>query len=361
MKNSPRQFKPLNSQQASAWIDTLRNADPSDTAAFIAWLKESPDNVRDFLLMLSVDHALNDLVPSNEHDIAPLLADIERRAVAIPWPHMKPARKTPRYRSWRWGAMAAALMVLTIATWAMVVRNRPSWREFDTAVGEQRAFELEDGSIIDLNTHSRVTIRFRPGARDVRLLRGEVLFRVHHDAARPFRVYTEDAVVQAVGTQFDVYKRVNGTIVSVLQGRVNITAVTPSALDRSQASSIASTSTPNEGTADSNAKTRSIGMNEEAQISSAGFVNVREVKDISDAVAWRDRRLVFRQQTLEHIAAEFNRYNSRTIQLDGANIMSRVYSGVFDADDVDSFADVLARDRDLVVAKSDRGIIVKER
>ena len=55
------------------------------------------------------------------------------------------------------------------------------------------------------------------------MLRGEALFRVHHDAGRPFRVYTDDAIVQAVGTQFDVYRRDDGTVVSVLEGRVDVT------------------------------------------------------------------------------------------------------------------------------------------
>jgi len=51
--------------------------------------------------------------------------------------------------------------------------------------------------VVYLNTHSHVAIRFTAHTREVRLLDGEALFRVHHDTSRPFRVSTDDAVVQA--------------------------------------------------------------------------------------------------------------------------------------------------------------------
>jgi transmembrane sensor len=68
------------------------------------------------------------------------------------------------------------------------------------------------------------------------------------------------------------------------------------------------------------------------------LLSVRAVPDVSDVVAWRERRLVFREQTLERIVAEFNRYNSRQMRLEGGGVASRVFTGVFDADDADSLA-----------------------
>jgi hypothetical protein len=44
-------------------------------------------------------------------------------------------------------------------------------------------------------------VRFSERVRDIRLVRGETFFKVQHDAVRPFRVHTRDAVIQAVGTQ----------------------------------------------------------------------------------------------------------------------------------------------------------------
>jgi transmembrane sensor len=91
------------------------------------------------------------------------------------------------------------------------------------------------------------------------------------------------------------------------------------------------------------------------------LLSVRAVPDVSDVVAWRERRLVFREQTLERIVAEFNRYNSRQMRLEGGGVASRVFTGVFDADDADSLAQVLARDPSLSVSYSDHVIVVNAR
>jgi transmembrane sensor len=249
-------------------------------------------------------------------------------------------------------AIAASVAIAIFAAGMFLARGSYGWKEFATATGEQRAFELEDGSVIHLNTSSRVALRFTRQMREVRLLQGEALFRVHHEGARPFRVYTSDAVIQAVGTQFNVYNRPDGTEVAVIEGRVSVTA--------EPHPSIAKYDVPAAGVGEDPA-TRSVGASERAHVERGGRLSVHAVSDVSDAVAWRERRLVFRQETLEHIVAEFNRYNSRQIRLEGANVTSRVFTGVFDADDPDSLAQVLGRDASLAVTYSGRVIVVNAR
>ena len=56
--------------------------------------------------------------------------------------------------------------------------------------------------------------------------------------------------------------------------------------------------------------------------------------------AWRERRLVFRADTLATIAEEFNRYNRLRIEVRG-NVANRQLTGVFDADDPVSLVEFL--------------------
>lgn len=49
---------------------------------------------------------------------------------------------------------------------------------YETAVGEQKAVQLPDGSTLQLNTNSRAQIAFSIHLQRVRLLRGEALFSV---------------------------------------------------------------------------------------------------------------------------------------------------------------------------------------
>jgi transmembrane sensor len=359
IENPKRQIDLLHAQQASAWVQILLDPTPEQRTAFVKWLKDSPRNVRDLLFMLTIEQALDHLDAGSVRDIELLLAQIDGRVVPLGvQPHVAPAvRQQPASRArwqwpWKWIAVAASVLAVSLVTWSFLAHESYGWKEFATATGEQRAFELEDGSVIHLNTNSKVALRFAAQTREVRLLQGEALFRVHHDAARPFRVYTTDAVIQAVGTQFNVYNRPDGTEVAVIEGRVN---VTPEAHP-----SLAKFNVPAAGVRE-DPGTRSVGASEEARVGRGGVLSVHAVSDVADAVAWRERRLVFRQETLEHIVEEFNRYSARQIRLEGADVANRVFTGVFDADDPDSLAQVLARDSSLSVSSSDHVIVVNSR
>ena len=250
------------------------------------------------------------------------------------------------------------MLLAAVGGWTWIARTRSAWTQFETATGEQRTFELADGSVIYLNTHSHVAIRFAAHTRDVRLLKGEALFQVHHDTSRPFRVYTDDAMVQAVGTQFDVYRREDGTVVSVIEGRVNVTPASPPTASERTPESAPQGSGP---ALPVKAQSRTLGASQEARVSHAGSVSIREVNNVTDTVAWRERRLIFNDQTLGQIVEEFNRYRANPIRLEGAAVSERTYTGVFDADDADSLVEVLARDPALAVDRSPEGIVVRMR
>src|SRR5580658_2597576 len=67
----------LHAEQASAWLETLSHASPGQRTAFVAWLKESPRNVRDILLMLTLDQALEHLDAARNHDVRALIAEAQ--------------------------------------------------------------------------------------------------------------------------------------------------------------------------------------------------------------------------------------------------------------------------------------------
>ncbi len=78
---------------------------------------------------------------------------------------------------------------------------------------------LSDGSVVTLNADSRIDVHMDQHQRNI-LLRGEAIFKVAHDESRPFFVHAEHTTVRAVGTQFNVYARPDGsTTVAVLEAR----------------------------------------------------------------------------------------------------------------------------------------------
>jgi transmembrane sensor len=153
-----------------------------------------------------------------------------------------------------------------------------------------------------------------------------------------------------------VYRRDDGTVVAVLEGRVNVTTAEPApAASGGAAAPVAGRGAPRA------AAVRSLGASQEAQVSHEGSVSIRQVNNVSDSVAWRERRLIFRDQTLEQIVSELNRYRSHPIRLEGSGVSARVYTGVFDADDADSLLQVLARDPALTVERDGEATLVRLR
>ncbi|QZP33972.1 FecR domain-containing protein [Pseudomonas sp. DR48] len=89
-----------------------------------------------------------------------------------------------------------------------------------TATGEQRTLRLIDGTLINLNTHSAIDVRFDEKQRLIVLQEGEILVETGHGDARPFIVETREGSLRALGTRFLVRREDDGTRLSVLQSAV---------------------------------------------------------------------------------------------------------------------------------------------
>jgi transmembrane sensor len=104
-----------------------------------------------------------------------------------------------------------------------------------------------------------------------------------------------------------------------------------------------------------------VSAGEQARVSPAGEVEKRAVPGLAQLVSWRERRLIFRGDSLEDVATEFNRYNSLQLKVEGETARNRHITGVFSADDPRSFVLFLERDADLVVTQHADDIVIRQR
>jgi transmembrane sensor len=228
--------------------------------------------------------------------------------------------------------------ILAAAVWFIFLRGIND-QTYTTAVGEQRSVRLADGSIVYLNTHSSVEIHFSSVARDIQLLDGEALFVVTHDIIRPFRVHADSALIQALGTEFNVYKHGRATTVSVIEGRVRVT---------SQEHAPQSVAAP----------IQLLAAGEEAQVSQSDVIK-RPTRDPAHTIAWRQRQLVFAGDTLAHVFEQVNRYNQTQITIPDPTVAARRLSGVFNVDDLDSLLQFLNGDGDLAFERHGNELIIR--
>lgn len=183
--------------EAIGWAISLRDPQIADWAKFALWLEASP-----------VNRPAYDEVALADDELAVTLAALPPAAVGA-------NDNQPRWALRFAGVAAAALAIVSYPAYQAMT---PTYAE-ETAAGAPRTITIADGSVIDLNGGTRVTLDKRD-ARLVMLEYGEARFHVKHDDASPFTVRTGGAVIEDVGTVFNV-TRVNGqTDVAVSEGSV---------------------------------------------------------------------------------------------------------------------------------------------
>lgn len=187
---------------------------------------------------------------------------------------------------------------------------------YETGVGEQRTVQLADGSRVQLDTASRLRVRFTGEQRLVELSEGQALFEVAHNPERPFVVSTADASVTAVGTVFEVRHIGSETRVVLVSGAVDVApAGAQSAPQRLR---------PNQQTAIAGGKARLSAVN------------------VDTATSWTDGELTFVDTPLTDAVAEVNRYLPDPIILDAPAVAATPINGVFRSGDRAAFVSAAA-------------------
>jgi transmembrane sensor len=344
MDTSPK----LNAQiyaEASEWFVDFRDHEPDEVTrrAFDRWLRKSPEHLSAYLEIAAIWSDGAKLDPRQRWTRDRLIAEARpEHGNVVPFisNHSEPAAQTGvaarRGRLRLAIALAAACVTLVLVT----VGGLSGGTTYDTRVGEQRSVVLPDGSTVDLNSRSKIEIRYSDFGREVELLAGQALFNVARDPARPFVVTSGNTRVRAVGTQFDVYRKSLGTVVTVLEGRVAIQGNVASGerLVRGRPPVPASNPLDAAGSAE-------VLLNAGGQVVvTAAAIRETESPNLSGAIAWRQRQLVFDSAPLAEVAEEFNRYNTRQLVIQDRELDGFYISGVFSSTDPASLIRFL-RDR----------------
>jgi transmembrane sensor len=332
-------------EEASAWFVACRAGDLDEAARreFDKWLRKSPEHVSAYLELAAIWNEGSSLDPTRRWDADTLIAESRKdpenvvplpASSAVPElekavppnnavPFIEPRRTIPRRRF----ALAAATagIAVTGGFWVWLALSSDT---YSTAIGEQRSIELGDGSTVSMNSKSRVRIRYSQTERGVDLLEGQALFHVAKDKTRPFIVKADGTRVRAVGTQFDVYEKHDGTTVTVLEGQVAVLAPV-----RAETQSPGAVPANPDGAAP--VVTILVAAGEQVTVTPKRAQKT-EHANISAATAWTQRQTVFESATLSEVAEEFNRYNERQLIIDDADLLTFHISGVFSSTDPES-------------------------
>jgi transmembrane sensor len=327
-------------EQAAEWLVANDEAplDTRESAALTTWLKASPVHVEEFLGVSVIARDLREAGTDPEFSLETVLAHARAEddsSVQPFWPRVIAAVRGLSSRGWLTAAVTmAGLGVLSLGffSWWNVRPTAPvsapvstSALHFETGHGELLDRRLADGSVLHLNTDSAVTIRYGKTERLITLTSGQADFEVAHDPARGFRVFAGAAEVVAVGTNFDVRLEHGSTVVTVVEGRVMV-GLSPM-VEKPGASS--NQSLP--------PRFVQVAADQQIHVAADEWPATPIGVDAQQSTAWLHRQIVFDHEPLERVAAEFNRYAPKPIEIATPALRSLQISGVFATDDTEAF------------------------
>src|SRR5215472_12568594 len=328
MTSKDEQIRGAITEQASEWFVSNDEAPlgSQDAAALAAWLRASPIHVEEFLGVATIARDLHLAAAHPEASLDSLLArgDAEAGvAVQSSW---------SRGRRWQLAAITAVVVAgVGLLLWGLRPVGRVSGPaqaaalHFETRHGQQETHRLADGSVLHLNTDSAVTVVYSGAQRLIALSSGEALFEVAHEPPRPFLVLAGPAKVVDLGTRFDVRLNPDSAVVTVVDGRV---AVEPSG-------------TPRKGDAGSRQsppqRSVQLGANQQLSVADGQWPAVPVLVDARRTTSWLHRQITFDHEPLERVAAEFNRYAAKPVEITAPALRQLQVSGVFSTDDPEEF------------------------
>ncbi len=303
---------------ASDWLARLQRDDLStdDAQAFIDWLESSPKNAAAYDAVLSGWNAFE----GSERRILNEIDTIE-------------GRKRSAFgldRRWLLGAggLAAAAGIAMAVLPELAIG--PQAQSYATAKGQRQSVTLSDGSKVDLNADSKISVTLARAERRVIMGPGEAIFDVASDAGRPFTIDAGGNAVSVVGTQFNVRNREDGFAVTVSRGAVQ---VRPRGAGR----------------------TYLLHPGQMLSLTGEGAVRLSAIEP-AEALSWRVGRLIYRDAPLSRVVTDLNHQFTVPIRIDDRDLAATPVSGVLVVDDQSQVIERLSLMLHLTAVPSDQSV-----
>lgn len=292
--------------QALAWVARLRSDKvcEADMSAFADWLTQSDSH------QAAWEQAL----------------DIWETAGVVshmPVDHLINAADTQYQKRWtlnvnrimgKWFGGLWRLLATVSASVAIVaivfVTLQDSSQTYYSDLGEYQQITLQDGSLIELNTDSAISVSLSDSRREIELIKGEAFFTVASDKRRPFVVTLGGASVQALGTAFNIYRHSDKrALVTVTEGVVRVAEVNGSAVAAADTKMLLAN--------------QAVAFDE-----TTGFAEVPD-SNIPQVIAWRDGQIMFDRASVTEAVTILNRYLEHKIVLADNTASNHRISGIF--------------------------------
>jgi transmembrane sensor len=318
-------------EDGSLWLAKLdRGLSSEEEVLLKQWLAESPKNHTYFITLAKQWDQLS--VLSRLAEITPYQPNVSKRQFSF------------------FAKVAAFSLLFLLGSLLFSATNRLYFnnelftanttisKNYSTAIGEKSTIYLPDSSILTLNTDSLVKIHFTATKRELILVKGEVHIKVAHNKKRKLVLSAGNKSFVAVGTAFNVQYDQKSTLeLIVTEGKVGIADVEHS----DEIQRLFSQSNLDNQLLVNAGQRVIIPHNNNL---TANNLTKEDIKNtISDSLAWREGRLIFKGETLEEVINEMSRYSNIDFELEGDELKNMRIGGRFKTGDINGLLDVLSQ------------------
>lgn len=322
---------------AARWMALLdsERCNEADRLAFARWLDEDPRHRWAFQELSEVWAQLRTL-----SDVRPMMDEARVSRLPSSRPAASPAAPAARRAPGEWSTILAS--VFAIIGLLIHLGYNAQVQRFSTGTAEVRNVLLPDGSTVELNARTSLTVEMDKGLRQVRLDAGDAVFHVAKDG-RPFVVSTDRGDVAALGTSFAVQQDEAGMEVSVLEGRVAVT--------------LASAELPltvYDGKVDFTPRAQRAVLDPGERVGVSAWLHDRESvteEQLRRDLAWRHGWVEYRDEPLQSVISDMRRYSPVSIHLADRRLRDIRVTGRFEIGDVSGLLDHLGTANDVRVER----------
>lgn len=312
--------------QATQWVARMLSGTMTvdETAAYDRWRGEDESHVQAAEGLLNM---VDDL------DVAGELALEEEMVRELEAATVEHRRRRRFMGLSAIAASLAAVAIIGVTLWFQM----PKPVQYETQKGQRTTVYLTDGSVMQLNTDTKVSVVVDDSRREITLERGEAFFSVKHDDKHPFMVYAGDTEVQDLGTKFSVRMGASSNLISVLSGLVSV-----SQRDRQ--------GEPQE--------LALLHAGEQAVHNAVLHSATVEAFDTGNALAWRSGKARYEHTPLSDVVADLNRYFKAPLQIADTDLANLPVTGTFTLNDQDVVIDALESAFSLMAVRRPDGVIL---
>lgn len=236
--------------------------------------------------------------------------------------------------------------------------NNAFVNEVVTKRGSKSSIKLPDGTIVRLNTDSRLTyLNFTAGKnREVTLI-GEAYFDVAHDSSRPFIIHTGKINIKVLGTSFNVrnYPQDKELETSLIKGKIEVSL-------ESRPEDII-TLKPTEKLIiakeqDELATATKVKSSIDNKVVLTSITYLRHDSLVAET-SWLNDKMVFVNQPLDKIAIELERKYAITISFKDEKVKKYRYTGVFENVSLEKVFQLIKYSKNINYKIDDKNIVIE--